>query len=70
MPGTFQQYAVSAIDFPYTIEPHMPLVQVSFVNYVTKIPDGIDGALAAPLLCAVGVWWYQCIFLTDHLDRA
>jgi len=33
---------------------------VSFVNYVTKIPDGVDGASAAPILCA-GVTVYSAV---------
>ena len=32
-----------------------PLNQVSFINYVTPIPEGLDGASATPILCAVGV---------------
>lgn len=32
-----------------------PLNQVSFTNYVTPIPEELDGASATPILCAVGI---------------
>lgn len=28
-------------------------MQVSYINYVTPIPDALDSAAAAPILCAV-----------------
>lgn len=56
----FEQNCVSAQLSGYTVDGTFAQYVVSFVHHVTKIPDGIDSASAASILCA-GVTVYRAL---------
>lgn len=54
--GTFAQYVVSHVPHSSHTGFHLPSpFQVSYLQHVTPIPDGIDSFDAASILCAVSV---------------
>jgi D-arabinose 1-dehydrogenase-like Zn-dependent alcohol dehydrogenase len=69
--GTFQQYVVRS-SVPLLLSMLRVLPQVSNVTCVTPIPEGLDSAAAASLLCAVSLipHYFISILIYTYIDRA
>lgn len=59
--GTFAEYVVSTV-ICLVLNPTSSFVQVSYVDYVTPLPEGVDSAEATPVLCAV------CLLLSSRIE--